>query len=46
MKDRLDYYKSKYGEDFKPSHVEEKTPKPGLIDKIAGLFGLGKKKEK
>jgi len=46
MKDRLDYYKSKYGEDFKPTHVEEKASKPGLIGKIAGLFGLGKKKDK
>jgi ATP-dependent RNA helicase RhlB len=46
MKDRLDYYKSKYGEEFKPSHVEEKTAKPGLLGKIAGIFGLGKKKEK
>lgn len=46
MKDRLDYYKSKYGEEFKPSHVEEKAKKPGLLGKIAGLFGLGKKKEK
>jgi hypothetical protein len=45
MKDRLDYYKSKYGEDFKPAHVEEKA-KPGLLGRIAGLFGLGKKKEK
>lgn len=46
LKDRLDYYKSKYGEDFKPSHVEEKSSKPGLLGKIAGIFGLGKKKGK
>jgi len=46
MKDRLDYYKSKYGEEFKPAHVEEKAAKPGLLGKIAGIFGLGKKKEK
>jgi len=45
MKDRLDYYKSKYGEDFKPAHVEEKkAEKPGLLGKIAGILGLGKKK--
>jgi ATP-dependent RNA helicase RhlB len=44
MKDRLDYYKSKYGEEFKPIHVEEKA-KPGLFGKIAGIFGLGKKKK-
>ncbi len=46
MKDRLDYYKSKYGEEFKPTHVEEKATKPGLLGKIAGIFGLGKKKDK
>jgi ATP-dependent RNA helicase RhlB len=48
LKDRLDYYKSKYGEDFKPSHVENQPakPAPGILGKIAGLFGLGKKKEK
>lgn len=46
LKDRLDYYKSKYGEDFKPSPVEEKSGKPGILGKIAGIFGLGKKKEK
>lgn len=46
MKDRLDYYKSKYGEEFKPTHVEEKASKPGILGKIAGLFGLGKKKDK
>lgn len=46
MKDRLDYYKSKYGEEFKPTHVEEKSAKPGILGKIAGLFGLGKKKDK
>jgi ATP-dependent RNA helicase RhlB len=46
MKDRLDYYKSKYGEEFKPSHVEDKSSKPGLLGKIAGIFGLGKKKDK
>ena len=45
MKDRLDYYKSKYGEDFKPAHVEEKKGKPNLLGKIAGIFGLGKKKK-
>ena len=44
MKDRLDYYKSKYGEEFKPTHVAEKPEKAGLLGKIAGLFGLGKKK--
>ena len=44
LKDRLDYYKSKYGEEFKPTHVEEKAPKAGILGKIAGLFGLGKKK--
>jgi hypothetical protein len=44
MKDRLDYYKSKYGEDFKPTHVAEKPEKPGLLGKIAGFLGLGKKK--
>ena len=46
LKDRLDYYKSKYGEDFKPSHIEEKPAKSGLLGKIAGIFGLGKKKDK
>jgi ATP-dependent RNA helicase RhlB len=46
MKDRLDYYKSKYGEEFKPSHVEDESSKPGLLGKIAGIFGLGKKKDK
>jgi len=43
MKDRLDYYKSKYGEDFKPA-AGDKAKKPGLLDRLAGLFGLGKKK--
>ncbi len=46
MKDRLDYYKSKYGEEFKPTQGEEKASKPGLLGKIASLFGLGKKKSK
>ena len=46
LKDRLDYYKSKYGEEFKPSAAESKPAKSGLLGKIAGLFGLGKKKEK
>ena len=46
LKDRLDYYKSKYGEDFKPSPVEEKSAKSGILGKIASIFGLGKKKEK
>jgi len=45
MKDRLDYYKSKYGEEFKPTHVEEKASKPGLLGKIAGILGFGKKKD-
>jgi len=44
MKDRLDYYKSKYGEEFKPTHVAEKPEKTGLLGKIAGFLGLGKKK--
>ena len=45
LKDRLDYYKSKYGEEFKP--VQENKPKKsgGIIGAIAGLFGLGKKKK-
>lgn len=42
LKDRLDYYKSKYGEDFKAP--EPKAAKPGLLGKIAGFLGLGKKK--
>jgi ATP-dependent RNA helicase RhlB len=43
-KDRLDYYKSKYGEDFKPAASQEASKKgPGLLSRIAGLFGLGKK---
>jgi len=43
LKDRLDYYKSKYGEDFKPAKVSE-PHKPGLLGRVASLFGLGKKK--
>jgi ATP-dependent RNA helicase RhlB len=44
LKDRLDYYKSKYGEEFKP--VQESKPQSGgFFGKIAGLFGLGKKKK-
>ncbi|MEI8093190.1 MAG: DEAD/DEAH box helicase [Spirochaetales bacterium] len=42
--DRLDYYKSKYGEDFKPAASQEGSKKgPGLLGRIAGIFGLGKK---
>lgn len=43
LKDRLDYYKSKYGEDFKAPEV--KASKPGLLGKLAGFLGLGKKKD-
>ncbi|NNM66870.1 MAG: hypothetical protein HKM06_02535, partial [Spirochaetales bacterium] len=44
IKDRLDYYKSKYGEDFKAVHVEnEPKKKLGLLDRLAGLFGKKKK---
>jgi ATP-dependent RNA helicase RhlB len=44
IKDRLDYYKSKYGEDFKAVHVEsEPKKKLGLLDRLAGIFGKKKK---
>jgi ATP-dependent RNA helicase RhlB len=45
LKDRLDYYKSKYGEEFKPVESKSKPKSEGLIGKIAGFFGLGKKKK-
>jgi len=42
-KDRLDYYKSKYGEDFKPAPQEPPKKSGGLLGRLAGLLGLGKK---
>lgn len=46
LKDRLDYYRSKYGEDFKPVDMApEKAKKEGVLGKIAGIFGFGKKKK-
>ena len=44
IQDRLDYYKSKYGEDFKAVHVApEKKPKQGFLDRLASVLGLKKK---
>ncbi|NNM54507.1 MAG: DEAD/DEAH box helicase [Spirochaetales bacterium] len=44
IQDRLDYYKSKYGEDFKAVHVApEKKSKQGLLDRLASALGLKKK---
>jgi ATP-dependent RNA helicase RhlB len=42
-KDRLDYYKSKYGEDFKPAPQEVPKKSGGLFGRLANLLGLGKK---
>lgn len=42
-KDRLAYYKSKYGENFEFTEKEQKSaPKKGLFSRILGFFGLGK----
>ncbi len=44
IQDRLDYYKSKYGEDFKAVHVApEKKAKKGFFDRLVRALGLKKK---
>ncbi len=44
QKDRLAYYKSKYGENFKFSEKDQKAEeKTSILGKILGFFGIGKK---
>jgi ATP-dependent RNA helicase RhlB len=38
LEDRLEYYKKKYGDNFKVKKTAEKTGKPSLIKKITGFF--------
>ncbi len=49
LNERIEYYRSKYGEDFKPSEEllksENGRKKKSLFGKIKGFFGSGKKGE-
>jgi hypothetical protein len=46
IENRLDYYRKKYGEDFKPSTVPKKRKRTKLLDALKGMFSSKKPAKK
>jgi len=46
LENRLDYYRKKYGEDFKPSTVPKKRKRTKLLDTLKGIFSRKKPAKK